>query len=175
MDNTKDTRLTMIDPKKAAPKSSTTNPMFNQFWAIQEARYKVTALMTNRNKPIVRIINPQDKKVRIGFTKALTKPRINAITPKVIHAFVLSTRIPSTIATATAKAITVITHRMISFISFSLFYISYLRHNCIPDTILFYQLQDTKYLYGIGKFVISVEFFGVGLATIIADYELLLA
>ena len=45
VDRKNDTRLTTIEPHTAGQKPSTTKPMLNQFWAIQDASHSDKALI----------------------------------------------------------------------------------------------------------------------------------
>jgi hypothetical protein len=75
--------------------------------------------MTSMNKPNVSAIHPQDRKLRIGLINTLTRPKISAIAPKAIQAFVPSIYIPGTIRTATTNEIKMMIQLMRNFISFS--------------------------------------------------------
>ena len=44
----------------------------------QAVSISISALITSRNSPIVRMMNGIEKNVTTGFTKALTTPRISA-------------------------------------------------------------------------------------------------
>lgn len=80
-----ETTLTMIDPKSAEPKLFTANPILNQFFVISEASQKVAALITKTNNPSVIMISPQDNTLRMGRTRAFTKPKIKAMIANASH------------------------------------------------------------------------------------------
>ena len=83
--------LTMMEPISAAQMLSTWKLMLNQLIATHEDSQRVKALITIRNNPMVTTMQPHDKNFRMGLMSAFTRPRIIAIIPKAIQAFVPDT------------------------------------------------------------------------------------
>ena len=71
------TNVMMIDPQSAVQKPSTEKPTSNAS-AISDVSSSISALITSRNRPMVRMMNGSDSTFTIGSTNIVTRPRISA-------------------------------------------------------------------------------------------------
>jgi hypothetical protein len=74
-----ETTVTMIEPQKA-PHGNWTMKFTPICWQIQEENQSRKALITNMNRPTVRMMKAQERNLRIGRMNMLTNPITAAMT-----------------------------------------------------------------------------------------------
>ena len=72
------TTLMTIEPHSAGQNPSIVMPVLNSALAHEPASMSIDALMTSMNSPKVAMMQPHDRKLRIGRMIALTKPSTSA-------------------------------------------------------------------------------------------------